>query len=271
MSRKPRKKPTPKKSAKSRSSISLKRRAQIFYSRGTIALKILIVVLLLLFFFTDIFSGVKTYVAGKFYRNSAEQGFMINNVTIQGQTNTPTRSIMEAIHAKKGDPIFSLNLNQIRDNLMNNPWIEDAIVERRLPDTLYIAIFERTPIAIWQFNQKIYLIDSEGRRISKKNIEQFPDLIQVVGEGANIYAQPLMDELATHPELASKVRSAVRFGNRRWNLHFAGGITAKMPENDFAGAYDYLAKLNESGKFDPEKYASFDLRIKDRYYFEKRG
>ena len=118
--------------------------------------------------------------------------------------------------------------------------IKAALVERRMPKTIYIAIIERKPIAIWQFEKKLYLIDEEGNRISNKDIEKFSKLLQVVGSDANVYAQNLVMELSKHPELAKRITSAVRYGERRWNLNLEQGITVKMPEDDFQKAYNYL-------------------------------
>ena len=45
-------------------------------------------------------------------------------------------------------PLVDLNL--VRDRLLEYGWVQDAHVSRRLPDTLLIRIVERTPAAVWQ-------------------------------------------------------------------------------------------------------------------------
>ena len=142
-------------------------------------------------------------------------------------------------------------------------------MERRLPSKIHIGLVERNPIAIWQFEQKLYIIDSDGSRISTYNGEGFPSLLQVIGADANIYAQGLIDELNKFPNLASKIRSAVRFGQRRWNLNFKDGIVVKMPEANFASSYEFLNSLDKDNKLLNQGYKMLDLRDPNKLITEK--
>ena len=140
---------------------------------------------------------------------------------------------------------------------------------RKLPNTLIIHITERIPIAIWQNQQKLTLIDYEGNIIDMNHIEDFKHLIHVVGSDANLYAENLIETLKTEPSLSSNVISAVRFGERRWNLILKQNITVRMPEIDFEKALHYLAKMHESGKLFDQDYKFLDLRDPSKYYIEK--
>jgi cell division protein FtsQ len=285
-----------------RMAISIRRRLGLYYVRFALFAKLMLVIFLLLLIFTSVFSGVKDYFSQAWYQFTAKQGFELENVIIQGQVNAPTSDILRAIDAMKGTPLFALNLEEIKKGLDSSSWIKASVVERRLPNSLYIAINERNPVAIWQSNNKLYLIDEEGERISGKDIAKFPDLILVVGDEANIYAKSLLDDLSASPDLMQKIISAVRYGNRRWDLNFEDDdlsdsdsaleskenevfnvaeniadkiskkrqINVKMPEGDFATAYQYIETLHKNNKFFGSNIKTLDLRNNDKYYMEKQ-
>lgn len=262
-----------KKRGKSRAkkpNISFRRKMTIYYYRLVLTFKLSLLLLVGLFFFTDLFKGFKHDMRHKFYQASAHYGFVLENVIIEGQKNMPSKDIISILGSKKGDPIFEINLRGTKNKLENHIWVKAAIVERRLPSSIYIAVHERTPIAIWQFKGKLYVVDAEGNRISKLKGKGFRELIHVVGQDANIYAQSLIENLNRHPKIASKVRSAVRYGGRRWNLNLQQSIVVKMPEHGFAKAYRYLGLLNKKGVLFNQGYKMLDLRDRNKYYLEKR-
>lgn len=250
--------------------ITLRRRLSIYYWRLSIFIKISLAVFVAIFIFSNIFSDTKKLIKDEFYKATISAGFELKNIVVQGQTNTPSRHIINAIGAKRGDSILSISLPTIQKTLENSPWVKSCIVERKLPDTLYIALLERKPIAIWQFNKKLYLIDEGGDRISNQKIENFPKLLHIIGEGGNLYAKTLVDDLSKNPDLAAKVHTAIRYGNRRWNIVLDEDITVKMPEENFQKAYEYLQKIHSSNKLFGNKIKTLDLRLSDRYFYEKK-
>lgn len=257
-----------KKQNKSR--IFLRRRIIIWLNRTIFVLKISALILLCLLVFTDYFKSYTNKIRNNFNNFTANYGFVLKNVIIQGRENTNYKEIINALGADKGTPIFSIDIDGVKSRLEDTPWIKTVIIERRLPSTIYIAMSEREPIAIWQFKQKLYIIDAEGNRITKYNGEGFADLIHVVGQDANVYASNLIADINVYPDLASKIRSAVRYGNRRWNLHFDQDIVVKMPEINFHKAYKYLYTLNKNNNFFNQNYKTLDLRDSQKYYIEQR-
>jgi cell division protein FtsQ len=59
-----------------------------------------------------------------------------------------------------------VDLAGIRGQLLQLGWIKDARVSRRLPDTLAVDLVERSPAAILQRRQQLYLIDATGNILS---------------------------------------------------------------------------------------------------------
>ncbi|KJV56549.1 cell division FtsQ family protein [Orientia chuto str. Dubai] len=251
-----------------RISIPLKRAIINYYTKCLLVIKVIIVILIFVLLFTNKLNFIQIEITNKLIGIASDFGFRLEKVIIDGQQNVATSKIMAAINADTGAPIFDIDIQRVKAELEKNSWIRNAIVERRLPNTIYVGILERKPIAIWQLNKKLYLIDNEGIVMHTDKISEFSSLLHLVGPGANLHANKLILTIGSEPSLASKIVSAVRYGNRRWNLIFQENITVKMPEDDFNKAWQYLVKLFQSNKFFNQKYKVLDLRDSSKYYIE---
>lgn len=249
--------------------ISFNRKVLIYYSNFKLSLIITAIIFAYLLLFTNLFENLKKDIQTKFYNITAKVGLVLENLEIGDLKNVTAQEIVECLNADKGIPIFSIDLANVKKRLEENTWVESVIIARKFPSTIAIQVKERTPIAIWQFEGRLYLIDSEGNRIDTYHGQKFENLIQVVGIDANIYAQNLLNELNKYPALAARVKSAVRYGQRRWNLNFNDNFTVKMPEKDFSRAYQYLADLNKNAKLFGNNYKTLDLRDVEKYYLEQ--
>lgn len=248
---------------------SFKRKILILYSRIMLIIKIFLIIFFVLLFFTNYLDLIKDSTKHKFYAITQDLGFRLENIVIDGRINTKQYEIFSTVNLKKNIPIFSINLNEVRNKLRKNRWIKDASVERILPNTIYVTIVERKPIAIWQINKKLFLIDEEGYKITSNNIKQFNHLIHIVGTDANMHANSLISMINQYPDLSNNLISATRYGQRRWNLNFKDSITVKMPTVDLQHALEYINKLHAKNKFFDKNYKMFDLRDPDKYYVEK--
>lgn len=250
-----------------RQKISFRRNMLLLFRRSIFVLKILLLLSLIILSFTNYFDHYTKSIRDKFYLQTSQYGFTLKEISVLGRKNTSEYSIEQALRAKIGDPILAINLKRVKERLEQIIWVKNAVVERRLPTTIYIQITENEPFAIWQFQQELYLIDQDGKKITKYQSE-FADLLQVVGEDANIYTKQLKELLAIYPELAKQIESAVRYGRRRWNLNLRQGIMVKMPEKDFASAYEYLNNLYKKHELSDRPYKMLDLRDSEKYYVE---
>lgn len=197
---------------------------------------------------------------------SAAAGFRIQEITITGRGRTTTDDIVTALAAAHGAPILGVDLERVKDRLEAIPSVRVAAVERRLPGTLHLAIVERQPVAVWQNNGQHMLVDRDGHQIPG-NIAGFEDLPLVVGDGAGSRADELLTMLSAEPHLASRVRAAVRVGNRRWNLMLDDaqhGMEVRLPEDQPEAAWRRLAELERDRALTNRQVSMVDLRAPDR-------
>src|SRR5262249_6150601 len=169
------------------------------------------------------------YTVDRILDGTARAGLVVADVRVEGRETTDRETILTAIGAAPGTPILAMSPKRAKEQLETLPWIRSAVVERRLPDTLYVRLVERKPLALWQHGGKLELIDREGAVISVTRLDRFAKLPMVVGDGAASHAAELLDMLATEPDLASRVSAAIRVGDRRWNLRIDNAIDVLLP------------------------------------------
>jgi len=204
------------------------------------------------------------FVADRMLDSTARLGLVVTDVKVEGRETTDRDTILAALGAAPGTPILAVSPTRAKELLEKLPWVHSAVVERRLPDTLYVRLVERKPLALWQHNGKLELIDREGAVIPVTNLDRFAKLPMVVGEHAASHAPELLDILSTEPDLASRVSAAIRVGNRRWNLRIDNAIDVLLPADSPASAWAQLASLERSSAILKRDVQVIDVRLPDR-------
>jgi len=85
-------------------------------------------------------------------------------------------NLLNYLHARPGQNIFSVDLGKAARHLVQHPWIKSAIVRRQLPDTLVLEVTERTAVALLQA-ERLYLVDADGvpfKRLEKGDNGDLP-------------------------------------------------------------------------------------------------
>lgn len=195
---------------------------------------------------------------------TASFGLKVADIRVEGRSTTDRATILAALGAGLGTPILAVDPARAEQRLTALPWVSSAVIERRLPDTLIVRLVERTPLALWQHDGKLQLIDTGGAVIPVTRLDQFAKLPLVVGADAASHAVPLLAMLAKQPDLAARVTAAVRVGGRRWNLRIDGRIDILLPADDPAGAWAALARLERSSAILDRQVEAIDMRLPDR-------
>jgi len=192
-----------------------------------------------------------------------EAGFRVRSVDIQGIQRMDSKPVFRIALDQKSMAMPLVDVSGIRERLLQYGWVKDARVSRRLPDTLVIDIVERQPTALWQDEQKLSLIDSEGVVLDRVPISAMPDLPLLIGPGANAQSRSLQALLADVPTLRPQLESASWVGRRRWDLNFQSGETVALPEGQQAAkeALAKFAKVDKSAGLLGRGILRIDLRI----------
>jgi cell division protein FtsQ len=196
---------------------------------------------------------------------TAKAGFALTQIVVTGRQETPERDIAKALGAVRGRSIFAFDCEAARGRLLQIDRIADADVRRLLPGTVHVVITERKPLAIWQHDGKLTLVDSSGHVIADVDSGQLDKFPHVVGAGAERNAAALLDVLDRFPNIESRVRAAVRVGDRRWNLELSNGIEVQLPADGIEAALGELIRLDHEQNVLSREIESIDMRFKDRW------
>jgi len=195
---------------------------------------------------------------------TATLGLRVTDIRIAGRATTDRRTVLAALGAGLGTPILAVDPVRAERRLEALPWVSSARIERRLPDTLDVDLVERTPMALWQHDGRLQLIDETGSVIPVTRLDRFAKLPLVVGADAASHAAALLAMLAKEPDLDSRVTAAVRVGGRRWNLRIDGRIDVLLPADGAPAAWATLARLERSSAILDREVEAIDMRLSDR-------
>ncbi len=184
------------------------------------------------FFLGGFDKNAMNWVSEKTLSATQKAGFKVENILVEGRKYSDPDILLSVVNVIKGDPIFSLNPEEARKQIERISWVKSARVERRLPDTLYIELQEYEPLALWRNKGELSVIASGGVILTQSNLEQFKDLIMVVGKGAPNKAQELIELLDAEPDLKKMIDHAELIDNRRWNLYTKEDKLIKLPASD---------------------------------------
>jgi cell division protein FtsQ len=194
----------------------------------------------------------------------AQLHLTVESVQVVGRERADSQAILAALGVKRGSPILGIDLDAAKARLETVPWVRSASIERLLPDTLFIRIGERAPLALWQHGGKFDLVDQDGNVVTNADIRAYPSLPQVVGDGAPAATPDLLALLASEPALQHHVTASVRVGDRRWNIEFDNGIEVALPEDGAVDAWHRLAALDRSDRLLERDVQAIDMRLPDR-------
>lgn len=195
---------------------------------------------------------------------STSTGLTVHKVEIVGQDYVDRQAVLDVLRLDDSEPIFLVDLSNLRSRVESLGWIKSAFPRRRLPDTIEIKLVERIPLALWQHEQRFALIGDDGAVITRDNLGEFADLPLVVGSDAPIHTAKLLEMLALEPSLSKRVAAAIRVGERRWNLRMDSRVNVLLPETNPVAAWKRLADIERRQQVLERQIETIDLRFKDR-------
>lgn len=197
-----------------------------------------------------------------------DAGFRVEKIDITGLHRMDQMTVYSQALDQNSRAMPLVDLEGVRERLLKYPWIEDARVSRRLPNTLSIHIVERVPAAIWQNHGSLMLVDTHGVKLEPVSREAMPDLPLLIGDGANLQEEARGRLMDAAPRLKPLVKAATWVGNRRWDLTFDTGERLMLPEGEKEAA-DALVQFAEDDRTKPmlgQGWKSFDSRIPERMF-----
>ncbi len=218
-------------------------------------------------------SGVTAVVGERLARFAGDAGYEVHWVEVRGTERMNEMRVYERALGQRDRAMPLVDLEELRDSLLELSWVADARVSRQLPDGLVIDIVERVPHAVLQKADGLALIDAEGVALEPISRADAEGMLLIEGMGAQGQVAALDMLLDAAPALRPQVAAAEWVGNRRWNLTFATDQRLALPEgpDQAAAALVSFAQADGVHRLLGGEVVSFDMRNPPRMYLRVPG
>ena len=199
-------------------------------------------------------------------------GFVVERVDVIGEGRIREDEVRAALGIYPGEYLFAPDMRQAQIKVQRLSWVDDAMVRRLWPNRIVVHIIEREPVALWQENGRVQVVDSSGLVIEAANAGDFSDLPLVVGVNAAPKAQEIYDALVLSPEVTSRLSAIVRVADRRWDIVLKGGAPRLMlPEVGAVNALRRIENMQRSHRILDLDLETVDLRNSGRLVMRPRA
>lgn len=172
---------------------------------------------------------------------------------------------------------FTVDLEQVRSSLEKLPWVREARVERRWPDTLVVSLVEHVPLARWNDDA---LVSEAGEVFVAAVSEKLPRLSGPEGSSAEVIAAYRRHQ-ATLAPLGLAIDELRLSPRRAWRIRLDNGVQLALGRERtdarmgrFVALYPRLfgARLGEDGAtVTPATPVAVDLRYPDGFALRMPG
>lgn len=125
-----------------------------------------------------LFLGTKTIVHYTHWLKESVS-FRVRRVHANGNSHVSKNEILKRAHIPLSKKIWSIDLQQVEMNILENRFLKSVCVFRVFPDAIHIEIEEKKPIALLKVYGSLYVLDEEG--VLLPSSPQYYDLPVVSG------------------------------------------------------------------------------------------
>lgn len=192
--------------------------------------------------------------------------FAVRGVAVTGGSPKLNAEVRRALAVRPGMSSLRLDVEALRRRAEALGPVERATVRFDSEGTLRVTITERMPAALYRrIDGVLVLIDRTGVEIGPAGPRaSHPDLPLILGEGAPGHISEVLTLLAAAPELAPRLRAAIRVGERRWDLALDRDMLIRLPEDGSLDALARIMALHYGEELLDRDLAVIDMRVPDR-------
>ncbi|MFM7028052.1 MAG: cell division protein FtsQ/DivIB [Chakrabartia sp.] len=216
-------------------------------------------------------AGIPQAIGTELGQMAGRAGFTVKSVDVQGLKRMDRDVVFAVALDQQSIAMPLVDLEKVRQQLLQYGWIGDARISRHWPNTLVVRIIERKPAAVWQHNQRLTLIDATGVKLEMVDPRAVPELPLIIGPNANQRAEDLFALLNAAPAIKPHLAVATWVGNRRWDIRFDSGETLMLPEGDRESRKALLdfARIEREQRLLGNGFVSFDIRDPTKFVLRR--
>jgi cell division protein FtsQ len=174
--------------------------------------------------------------------------FKISHIEIKGNIRYTAGDIIAASGLKEGDNLIFINAFQISNKIFRQlPYVHEATISRRLPDTVVIGIEESYPLASVAFGAGYYIIDKNCKILEKTDRSGSIGTITVKG------IEPILPKVGERLALSQEAHHKVTYLSELLTAILSRQMQADIGDIDMTdsgnAAFSYLGRFTiELGK-----------------------
>jgi cell division protein FtsQ len=203
-----------------------------------------------------------------------------DQIEIQGNRFVSPEAVAEKFSADMGRSVVRVPLTERREAIEALPWVEEAHVQRVLPNRIRVEITERTPVAFLRTGSDLSLVDAQGVILDRPADGEFKfPVIDGIGEltpmatreqHMNLYVQFMKEIERVQPGADDHVSEAdiTDSSDLRVTLTGIGSASGKgspilvhFGDSDFGSRYHLLADSIDQWRASAGSVDSVDLRF----------
>lgn len=201
-----------------------------------------------------------------------------DQIEVTGNHIVQREDVLKLFVRDRNRGVVRIPLDQRRREIEELPWVEEASVQRILPNHVRVEVSERTPIAFFQNGSELTLIDAHGVLLDRPEGEDFHFPV-VTGLSESMPREEREKRMATYTEFlkdADLVKpgspdriSELDLGNPRDLKAVISGLSSGEPnqavtvhfgQNDFTTKYRTLVENFAQWQANAGRVQSIDLR-----------
>jgi len=205
----------------------------------------------------------------------------VQRFVIDGYRVLPVKQISSLMNVPLKSPMYDLNVYDVRERILQQPFVKSVCVNRIFPDAIHVQISERDPIAIINTGQLRY-IDQDGFLLPQIETAvklDLPIISRIVGlenaQVGEIISNTELTEAIGLLQTAQKIDTAIYHSISEVNMNNGKDIILYSTEVGvpiLVGREDYGKKLilfqtfwsNFVKSQNAEKLQYIDLRFKEQ-------
>lgn len=167
--------------------------------------------------------------------------FPIKTVRVYGINRVKQKEVHDVVLPLVSHGFFTVNVDFIRDQMLQSPWISDLNVRRIWPDKIEVTLMEKKPVARWSED---VLLSERGELFVPKS--EYPaGLPRFVGpEGQQIFMLQYFNNIN---RLLSPLRANISYLELTpfftWKLTLNNGITMQVEHKDILTRLSHFVKV----------------------------
>ena len=184
----------------------------------------------------------------------------INSININGLGENDNAILLQEIKNLNLDNIFSINKNEIVNQMNSNSLVENYNIFKRYPSSIDININKTKFLARINNNGKIFLVGSNGKLIENNfSSNQLPFIFG----NPNIYKFLEFKKTIDQSKISyDEIKNLYFFSSQRWDLELKNNIIIKLSKNYTKESLNLALEFLYSDRF--RDVTIIDARIKNQ-------